>query len=30
MIGVLARFFITQYKSGLLYRGLSTEDDKNV
>jgi len=30
MIGVLARFFITQYKSGLLYRGLTTEDDKNV
>ena len=30
IIGVLARFFITQYKSGLLYRGFSTEDDKNV
>jgi predicted PurR-regulated permease PerM len=30
MIGVLARFFTTQYKSGLLYRGLTTEDDKNV
>ena len=30
MIGVVARFFIAQYKAGLLYRGLSTEDDNDV
>jgi predicted PurR-regulated permease PerM len=30
MIGVVARFFIAQYKVGLLYRGLSTEDDNDV
>tara|TARA_B110000208_G_scaffold84922_1_gene107670 strand:+ start:163 stop:1236 length:1074 start_codon:yes stop_codon:yes gene_type:complete len=30
MIGVVARFFIAKYKAGLLYRGLSTEDDIDV
>ena len=30
MIGVVARFFIAQYKTGLLDRGLSTEDDNDV
>ena len=30
MIGVVARFFIAQYKAGLLYQGLSTEDDNDV
>jgi predicted PurR-regulated permease PerM len=30
MIGVVARFFIAQYKAGLLYRGLGTENDIDV
>ena len=30
VIGVLARFFIAQYKTGQLYRGFTINDNKNV